>query len=211
MKKIFSLFKTIIGIINLLFFLMIVIVLVVGLWYFSFNSISDNDWVSLNPYGEKDVISLNVNNIKIRNNIIEFEEKLENSEKKSKEIYKKKIDMSLSNNQNYVEISNVDVDIYDGLDNKVSSRVEAIAAPIMLKKNSIEYYFLKLQYDNYKKLKPLKVAIVVEIILFIIVLIGVVLYYKRKIKLLETDTAKQQVEQDNSDNNSNEIENNNGI
>ena len=169
MKKIFSLFKTIIGIINLLFFLMLVIALVVGLWYFSFNSISDNDWVSLNPYGEKDVISLNVNNIKIRNNIIEFEEKLENSEKKSKEIYKKKIDMSLSNNQNYVEISNVDVDIYDGLDNKVSSRVEAIAAPIMLKKNSIEYYFLKLQYDNYKKLKPLKVAIVVEIILFIIV------------------------------------------
>ena len=211
MKNIFSLFKTIIGIINLLFFLMLVIVLVVGLWYFSFNSISDNDWVSLNPYGEKDVISLNVNNIKIRNNIIEFEEKLENSEKKSKEIYKKKIDMSLSNNQNYVEISNVDVDIYDGLDNKVSSRVEAIAAPIMLKKNSIEYYFLKLQYDNYKKLKPLKVAIVVEIILFIIVLIGVVLYYKKKIKLLEIDTAKQQVEQDNSDNNSNEIENNNGI
>lgn len=211
MKKIFSLFKTIIGIINLLFFLMLVIALVVGLWYFSFNSISDNDWVSLNPYGEKDVISLNVNNIKIRNNIIEFEEKLENSEKKSKEIYKKKIDMSLSNNQNYVEISNVDVDIYDGLDNKVSSRVEAIAAPIMLKKNSIEYYFLKLQYDNYKKLKPLKVAIVVEIILFIIVLIGVVLYYKKKIKLLEIDTAKQQVEQDNSDNNSNEIENNNGI
>lgn len=209
MKKIFSLFKTIIGIINLLFFLMLVIVLVVGLWYFSFNSISDNDWVSLNPYGEKDVISLNVNNIKIRNNIIEFEEKLENSEKKSKEIYKKKIDMSLSNNQNYVEISNVDVDIYDGLDNKVSSRVEAIAAPIMLKKNSIEYYFLKLQYDNYKKLKPLKVAIVVEIILFIIALIGVVLYYKKKIKLLEIDTAKQQVEQDNSDNNSNEIENNN--
>lgn len=211
MKKIFSLFKTIIGIINLLFFLMLVIALVVGLWYFSFNSISDNDWVSLNPYGEKDVISLNVNNIKIRNNIIEFEEKLENSEKKSKEIYKKKIDMSLSNNQNYVEISNVDVDIYDGLDNKVSSRVEAIAAPIMLKKNSIEYYFLKLQYDNYKKLKPLKVAIVVEIMLFIIALIGVVLYYKKKIKLLEIDTAKQQVEQDNSDNNSNEIENNNGI
>lgn len=211
MKNIFSLFKTIIGIINLLFFLMLVIVLVVGLWYFSFNSISDNDWVSLNPYGEKDVISLNVNNIKIRNNIIEFEEKLENSEKKSKEIYKKKIDMSLSNNQNYVEISNVDVDIYDGLDNKVSSRVEAIAAPIMLKKNSIEYYFLKLQYDNYKKLKPLKVAIVVEIMLFIIALIGVVLYYKKKIKLLEIDTAKQQVEQDNSDNNSNEIENNNGI
>lgn len=119
--------------------------------------------------------------------------------------------MSLSNNQNYVEISNVDVDIYDGLDNKVSSRVEAIAAPIMLKKNSIEYYFLKLQYDNYKKLKPLKVAIVVEIMLFIIALIGVVLYYKKKIKLLEIDTAKQQVEQDNSDNNSNEIENNNGI
>ena len=211
MKNIFSLFKTIIGIINLLFFLMIVIILALGLWYFCFSSVSDDDWVSLNPYGEKDVISLNVNNIKIRNNIIEFEEKLENSEKKSREIYKKKIDMSLSNNQNYIEISNVDVDIYDGLDNKVSSRVEAIAAPIMLKKNSIEYYFLKLQYDNYKKLKPLKVAIVVEIILFIIVLIGVVLYYKKKIKLLEIDTAKQQVEQDNSDNNSNEIENNNGI
>ena len=46
---------------------------------------------------------------------------------------------------------------------------------------------------------------------FIIALIGVVLYYKKKIKLLEIDTAKQQVEQDNSDNNSNEIENNNGI
>lgn len=90
MKNIFSLFKTIIGIINLLFFLMLVIVLVVGLWYFSFNSISDNDWVSLNPYGEKDVISLNVNNIKIRNNIIEFEEKLENSEKNLKKYIRKK-------------------------------------------------------------------------------------------------------------------------
>lgn len=210
MKKMISLFKTIIGIINLLFFLMIVIILALGLWYFCFSSVSDDDWVQIDTVGKNEIF-LNVYDVKIRNNIIEFKEKLENSEKKSREIYKKKIDMSLSNNQNYVEISNVDVDIYDWHDKKVSSRVEAIAAPIMLKKNSIEYYFLKLQYDNYKKLKPLKVAIVVEIILFIIVLIGVVLYYKKKIKLLEIDTAKQQVEQDNSDNNSNEIENNNGI
>lgn len=208
MKKVFSLFKIIIEIINVLFFLIIVIILTSGLWYFCFSSASDDDWVQIDTVG-KNEISLNVYDVKIRNNIIEFKEKLENSEKKSKEIYKKKIDMSLSNNQNYVEISNVDVDIYDWHDKKVSSRVEAVAAPIMLKKNSIEYYFLKLQYDNYKKLKPLKVAIVVEIILFIIVLIGVVLYYKKKIKLLEIDTAKQQVEQDNSDNNSNEIENNN--
>ena len=210
MKKMISLFKTIIGIINLLFFLMIVIILALGLWYFCFSSVSDDDWVQIDTVGKNEIF-LNVYDVKIRNNIIEFKEKLENSEKKSREIYKKKIDMSLSNNQNYVEISNVDVDIYDWHDKKVSSRVEAIAAPIMLKKNSIEYYFLKLQYDNYKKLKPLKVSIVVEIILFIIVLIGVVLYYKKKIKLLEIDTAKQQVEQDNSDNNSNEIENNNGI
>lgn len=208
MKKVFSLFKIIIEIINVLFFLIIVIILTSGLWYFCFSSASDDDWVQIDTVG-KNEISLNVYDVKIRNNIIEFKEKLENSEKKSKEIYKKKIDMSLSNNQNYVEISNVDVDIYDWHDKKVSSRVEAVAAPIMLKKNSIEYYFLKLQYDNYKKLKPLKVAIVVEIILFIIVLIGVVLYYKKKIKLLKIDTAKQQVEQDNSDNNSNEIENNN--
>ena len=178
--------------------------------YFCFSSVSDDDWVQIDTVGKNEIF-LNVYDVKIRNNIIEFKEKLENSEKKSREIYKKKIDMSLSNNQNYVEISNVDVDIYDWHDKKVSSRVEAIAAPIMLKKNSIEYYFLKLQYDNYKKLKPLKVAIVVEIILFIMVLIGVVLYYKKKIKWLEIDTAKQQVEQDNSDNNSNEIENNNGI
>ena len=210
MKKMISLFKTIIGIINLLFFLMIVIILALGLWYFCFSSVSDDDWVQIDTVGKNEIF-LNVYDVKIRNNIIEFKEKLENSEKKSREIYKKKIDMSLSNNQNYVEISNVDVDIYDWHDKKVSSRVEAIAAPIMLKKNSIEYYFLKLQYDNYKKLKPLKVAIVVEIMLFIIALIGVVLYYKKKIKLLEIDTAKQQVEQDNSDNNSNEIENNNGI
>ena len=141
MKKMISLFKTIIGIINLLFFLMIVIILALGLWYFCFSSVSDDDWVQIDTVGKNEIF-LNVYDVKIRNNIIEFKEKLENSEKKSREIYKKKIDMSLSNNQNYVEISNVDVDIYDWHDKKVSSRVEAIAAPIMLKKNSIEYYFL---------------------------------------------------------------------
>lgn len=162
-------------------------------------------------------IYFNTQSIKIKNDIMTFEGKTYDSKTGGYTITTTKIeDPSTSfhcKKVNLIFMKSVTYDKNDKCLTKCVNKKEYnnlkdicnmigldIEEPIELT-NSFVYNYLKLKYDNYKRLKPLKIAIIVEIILFIIALISIILYYKKKIKLINGDTIEQENEIDNSNNN----------